>query len=254
MKTEINLSVIIITYNEENNIQECLESVNWCSEIIIIDSNSTDKTCEIASKFTNNIYKTENLSYGEKRNIGIEKASNDWILWLDADERIPRNLADEIIKVIHSDNLKHFVYLINRKSYFINKFIRYCSWYPDYTIRLFKKNTGLRFNTSFVHEKIEYKGNPGKLKNEILHYTDRDFEHYINKLNIYTSLSSEELYRKGKKSRIIDIIFRPVFTFIKMYFLRLGILDGYTGLILCYLSSIHVFVKYSKLYYLIKNK
>lgn len=242
------ISAIVITYNEEANITECLRSLSWCDELIIVDSGSTDNTVKLAGEYTQNIMITENIPYGQKRNIGIDKATGDWIFWLDADERATDELKNEITGIISESSPSTEAYLVNRKSFFINKFIKHCGWYPDYTLRLFKRSTGIKFNTSLVHEKAVYDGNTGRLKSEILHYTDRDFEHYINKLNKYTSLSAEELKAKGRKAGFFDIIFRPVFTFFKMYFLKLGVLDGYMGLVLSTLSSIHVMTKYSKLY------
>lgn len=242
------VSAIVITYNEAANIAVCLESLKWCSQIIVVDSNSTDNTVNIAKQYTDYVFEVSDLPYGEKRNVGIDKAEYEWILWIDADERISPELEKEIKALIEKKSDADEAYLINRKSYFINKFINHCGWYPDYTLRLWKKSTGIKFNNALVHEKAEYNGKPGKLKHDILHLTDKSFEHYINKLNKYTGLSAEELKAKGKKAGIFDIIFRPAFTFFKMYFLKLGILDGYTGAVLCVLSSVHVFVKYSKLY------
>ncbi len=193
----VRINAIVITYNEAANIKECLESLNWCDEIIVVDSGSNDNTCEIAMEYTNNITISGNKPYGEKRNIGIERATADWIIWLDADERISPNLKNEIISLINSTDEELDAYYINRKSFFINKFIKHCGWYPDYTLRLFKKSTNIRFNDALVHEKAVYSGSIGKLKNDILHYTDRNFEHYIDKLNNYTSLSAEELSKKG---------------------------------------------------------
>ncbi len=247
------ISAIVITYNEAGNIADCLSSLEWCDEIIVVDSKSTDDTVKISGEFTQKIQIVDNLPYGEKRNIGIDQTSGDWIVWLDADERITPELRDEVKGIINSSSSSD-AYRINRKSFFINKFIKHCGWYPDYTLRLFKKSTGIRFNDSLVHEKAVYNGTTGRLQNEILHYTDRDFEHYIYKLNKYTTLSAEELRAKGKKAGFFDIIFRPAFTFFKMYFLKLGILDGYMGLVLCTLSSIHVMTKYSKLYLVNKPK
>jgi glycosyltransferase involved in cell wall biosynthesis len=239
-----SISAIVITYNEEQNIEECLSSLKFADEIIVIDSKSTDATCELAKKYTGKIFSIDNLSYGKKKNIGIENAASEWILWIDADERISVGLEAEIKNVTQKG--KYNAYYINRKSFFINKFIKHCSWYPDYTLRLFKRDTGVKFDTAEVHEKILYKGKTGRLKKDILHYTDRNIEHYVDKLNNYTSLSAIELKKKKHSPGLIDIIFRPVFTFLKMYFLRLGILDGYTGLILCVLSSYHVIFKYIK--------
>lgn len=246
------LSAIVITYNEENNIRECLETIKWADEIIVIDSKSTDKTAETAMEFTGKVMLVENMTYGQKRNHGIDAADSDWIFWIDADERVTPDLKEEIIKTINSAPTEN-AYYINRKSFFITKFIKHCGWYPDYTLRLFRKSAGIKFNSSLVHEKPLYEGTSGRLKNELLHYTDKTFEHYITKMNNYTTLSANELFRNGKKSGFFDIIFRPYFTFLKMYFLKLGILDGFMGLVLCILSSVHVMVKYLKLYLLNKQ-
>ena len=246
-------STIVITYNEEENIRECLESLKWCDEIIVVDSKSKDKTVDIAREFTNNIISVDNLSFGGKRNLGIEKSAGEWILWLDADERVTEDLKNEIIQIINNASNDFEAFYINRKSFFINKFIKHCGWYPDYKLRLFKKSTGIKFDTAKVHETAVYSGKTGRLRSEIIHLTDKTFEHYINKLNSYTTLSAEELYKANKRASFFAIIFRPVFTFFKMYFLKLGVLDGYMGLVLCTLSGIHVMVKYSKLYYLNKN-
>ena len=249
-----SISAIVITLNEEKNIRECLESLNWCDELIVVDSSSTDRTVEIAQGFNAKVQIVDNQTYGEKRNTGIDMASGEWILWIDADERITPELQKEITELIAADKQPYEAYLINRKSFFINKFIKHCGWYPDFTLRLFRRSTGIRFNTLLVHESAVFTGDKGRLKNDILHYTDRDFEHYISKLNSYTTLSARQLFEKGRKAGFFDIIFRPAFTFFKMYFLKLGILDGFMGLVLCTLSSVHVSVKYSKLYLLNRNK
>lgn len=245
------LSVIIITLNEEDNIRDCIDSVSFADEVIVVDSCSTDRTITIATEMNSKVISVNNKSYGEAKNIGFENAKSDWLMWLDADERITSDLQNEIIQTIN--NSEYNVYEINRKSYFLNKFIKHCGWFPDYKIRLFKKDTHLRFTSNKVHEKILFDGKTKKLLNPILHYTDNSIEHYLNKMNRYTTLSALDLKEQKKSVTILDIIFRPVFTFFKMYFLKLGILDGFTGLILCALSSIHVFIKYLKYYYLIKS-
>jgi glycosyltransferase involved in cell wall biosynthesis len=244
------ISSVVITYNEENNIRECLESLKWTDEIIVVDSNSKDRTREIAKQYTDKIITTDILSFSVKRNMAFETASGEWIIWIDADEIITEELKQEIQNVIKSPENNGDSYLINRSSFFINRFIKHCGWYPDYTLRLFRKDAGIRFNNARVHEKMSYTGKPKKLKAEIVHYTDRDFEHYMRKMNTYTTSSALDLFDSRKTASLFDIFFRPVFAFIKMYFFKLGFMDGYTGLVLCSLSSTHVFMKYSKLYFM----
>jgi glycosyltransferase involved in cell wall biosynthesis len=193
------------------------------------------------------------LPYYAKKNLAIEKASGEWILSIDADERVTDKLKNEIIRTLNESDKRFDAYELKRKSFFISKFINHCGWYPDYVTRLFKKSSGAKFSENLVHEKLILEGNTGRINSDLLHYTNRDFEHYLKKLNIYTTYSANELYSTGKKAGLFDIFFRPAFTFIKMYFLKLGLLDGFMGFILCFLSSIHVFVKYSKLYWLNKK-
>ena len=161
------ISSIVITYNEESNIKECLEGLKWTDEIIIVDSKSTDKTVEIASNYTKNIISTDNLPYYQKKNIGIESAKNDWILSIDADERVSIELQKEITDVLDTGSEGYDAFYINRKSFFINKFIKHCGWYPDYVLRLFRKSSNASFSEELVHEKIIINGNTGKLKNNL---------------------------------------------------------------------------------------
>lgn len=239
-----DVSVIVITYNEEKNIKNCLTTVRWADEIIVVDSGSKDNTVNEAKQFADKIIVTENISYGAKRNIGITNAASEWIFWVDADERVSGELANELKSSI--ENNKFDVFYVKRKSFFINKFIRHCGWYPDYSLRLFRKSLCIKFNDAEVHESIKYNGKYGKMINEIIHYTDNDFEHYSEKMNNYTSLSANELSKSKRKSGFSDLIFRPFFAFFKMYFLKIGFMDGYTGLILCLLSAYHVFFKHAK--------
>jgi len=260
------ISSIVVTLNEEDNIKDCLESIKWSDEIIVVDSGSTDKTVEIARTYTDKVF-VENLIYtGRLKNFGIDKATCEWLLWIDADERVTEGLKNEIQKITQQTpgnpdspsstdasegrRISPQAYLIKRKSFFINKFIKHCGWYPDYTLRLFRRATGIKLDDKKVHEIPVYNGETVKLKSELLHYTDMTFEHYLKKLNSYTTRSAREMFEKDRKASMADIIFRPAFTFFKMYFLKLGFLDGYMGLILCVLSGTYVFFKYSKLYYL----
>ncbi|HLX12035.1 MAG TPA: glycosyltransferase family 2 protein, partial [Bacteroidota bacterium] len=158
----IPLSVIVITRNEEKNIGECLESVRWANEIIVVDSASTDKTAEIAKQFTPNVISTEWKGYSESKNLAVTYASNSWVLWLDADERVTPELAKEISTIIESGNVAHGGYEMARRAYFLGKWIRHCGWYPGYVIRLFRRE-GAKFNDASVHERLEFSGTTGRL-------------------------------------------------------------------------------------------
>jgi len=249
-----SISAIVITLDEESHITECLNTLKWCSEIIVVDSNSSDMTLEYAAKFTNKIISTDETRYGRKRNIGIQAAANDWILWVDADERITPELQAEIQEVLRHPANNLTGYMIKRQTFFIGKSIRHCGWYPDYSLRLFRKSLNVRFTDVRVHEKLIYSGKVGKLRSEICHYTDTTLEHYLNKQNKYTTLAALDLKENHKITSRAGVVIRPVLTFFKMYFIQLGFLDGFTGFLLCVLSSVSTFNKYSKLYLLTKSR
>jgi glycosyltransferase involved in cell wall biosynthesis len=242
------LSATVITHNEENNIRRCLSSVDWADEIVVVDSGSTDDTKKIASELTQKIFDIKWEGFGKAKDFARDKASHQWILSLDADEMITEDLRKEIQKAIESEEAFDGYY-IPRKSNFLGKWIRHGGWYPDHVLRLFKKDKA-KFKHSVVHEKVEVKGKTGYLRNHLLHYTDPNLDHYLGKLNKYTSLSAEELLRKGKRATFMDIVLRPLMGFFKMYFAKRGFLDGLHGLILAVSSAFHVFSKYVKLWHL----
>ncbi|KPK77885.1 MAG: hypothetical protein AMJ89_01635 [candidate division Zixibacteria bacterium SM23_73] len=242
------ISTIVITRNEEKNIRRCLSSIDWVDEIVVVDSGSRDDTKKIASEFTKRIFDIKWEGFGKTKSFAKDKASHQWILSVDADEVVTQDLKDEIQKITKSEDSLDGYY-IPRKSNFLGKWIKHGGWYPDYVLRLFKKDNA-KFNHSMVHEKVEVNGEIGYLKNALLHYTDPTFDHYLEKLNRYTSLGAEELYRKGKRTKLFDIILRPWAVFFKMYFVKKGFLDGVSGFILAVSSGFHVFSKYVKLWHL----
>jgi glycosyltransferase involved in cell wall biosynthesis len=253
VNTKIKISVIVITKNEAFNIVECLESVKWSDDIVIVDAQSTDRTVEFAKKYSQKIFVTPWLGYAAAKQFALEKVSNEWVLWLDADERVTPELAAEIKEIIGTKENTHSAFEVARRAYFLGRWIKHCGWYPGYVIRLFKKDR-VKFSTSRVHEKIEYSGTVGRLKNDLLHYTDENLFHYFSKFNKYTSLAAADMQETGRKYSLYDLLARPPFLFFKMYILRLGFLDGRHGLILSLLSAAYVFTKYAKLWELQKNQ
>ncbi len=243
----MGLSVITLTKNEEHNIAECLESVRWADQIIVIDSGSTDRTVEIARRYTDCIYEMAWAGYGEMKNIALSKATQDWVLWIDADERVPADLGEEIRSVMTGNGQEHAGYEVARRAFFLGKWIRHCGWYPGYVTRLFRRERA-RFSVSRVHERLELEGATGRLENDLLHFTDRNLHHYFSKFNRYTSLAAEDLAEEGRAFSFYDVVVRPPFLFLKMYLFRLGFLDGMRGLILSFASASYVFVKYAKLW------
>ncbi|OIP39279.1 hypothetical protein AUJ95_05745 [Candidatus Desantisbacteria bacterium CG2_30_40_21] len=241
----MNISVIIITHNEEKNILACLSSVKWADEIVVVDAFSTDNTKKLAEEFGAKVFQVKWQGYGKQKNYALSLANGDWILSLDADERITPELAEEIQTVMPHSQMDG--YQISRKAYFLGKWIRHSGWYPDYCLRLFRKDKA-RFVEKPVHEFVELDGKMDQLKGVLLHYTDTCLEHYLHKLCCYTTLAADELAAKNKKASLGDIIIRPSFIFVKMYVLKKGWMDGMHGFILAVLSSFYVFVKYAKLW------
>lgn len=236
------LSVVIITSNEEAKIRDCLESVKWADEIIVVDSCSQDRTVEISKEYTSKVYQREYLGGGPMRNFGIEKATGDWIFTIDADERVTPELRAEIQEILKSPQCDG--YYIPRKAYFLGKCIKHCGWWPDYVLRLFRKDKG-QYENRLAHAKVVIKGKTGKLKKPLLHYTCTNMSEYLSKINARTSLMAQE----GKHLVcLFTSLLHAWAKFFKTYFLRAGFLDGKEGLILSVLASYYVFLKYLKLW------
>jgi glycosyltransferase involved in cell wall biosynthesis len=243
----MSLSVIVITKNEEKNIRECLASVAWADEIIVVDSASIDRTVEIAKEFTKNIFDRPWDGYGAAKNYGLSQCTGEWILWLDADERVTSELKEEIIKNIDLVQSNITAMSMPRRANFLGRWIDHCGWYPGRITRLFRRSAG-KFTEDKVHERLEVQGEIINLQSDLLHYTDPDLKHYFEKFNKYTSLAAEEQVSNDKRFSMIKLVVNPVWIFIRMYFLKLGFLDGIPGLILCVLSANYVFTKYAKLW------
>jgi len=241
------LSVIVITKNEERNIEDCLNSVRWADEIVVVDGGSEDKTLELARKFTSKVFVKPWEGYGASKNFALEQCTGSWILWLDADERVTQELGKEIQFVTAQQSPPTSVYEMPRKAYFLGKWIRHCGWYPGYVPRLFQRGAG-KFSENKVHEKFEFDGEMGRLRSDLLHFTDPNIKHYLEKFNRYTTLAADEMLEKRTIFRVSQLIVKPVWVFIRMYVVKLGFLDGIQGFILSVLSSCYVFTKYAKLW------
>lgn len=243
----MKISGLIITYNEEKNIKEVLECFDLCNEIIVVDSFSTDKTIEIARQFPNVrviLHKFEDFT--EQRNVALDAASNDWVLFLDGDERITPELKKEIIREMNASEQKD-AYYFYRKFFFGGKPLDYSGTQSDKNFRLFRKSKARYVSGKKVHETLEVNGTIGVLKNKLLHYSVTDYESYRQKMIHYGILKGKELASKGKRFNIVMQYLKTIFKFFKSYILRLGILDGKAGYLLCYLQSLSVFETYESL-------
>src|ERR1035437_5808393 len=215
------LSVVISAFNEENKIEACLKSIGFADEIIVVNNSSTDKTEEIAGKYTKNIYKQKNdpSSIDIQKNFGFSKATGDWILSLDADEEVSKELAGEI-KTLIKNNVKESGFWIPRKNFTFGKWIEHTGWYPDHQLRLFRKGKG-RFLDKHVHEKIKIEGEVGYLKNHILHQNYQTIPQFVHRaIDLYCPSEAEYLIDKGYIFSPFDAIRFPLDEFLSRFFTR----------------------------------
>jgi (heptosyl)LPS beta-1,4-glucosyltransferase len=238
------ISVIVITKDEEKNISNCLKSVEWADEIIVVDSESSDKTIELAKKFTEKIFIRTWEGYVPQKKYALGLASNDWVLSLDADERITEALKNEILN-LSLDNVSG--YKIRRKNFLLKKEITSCGWEKDYQLRLLKKDK-TSFSDRLVHEKFIVEGEVKTLSNPMIHYTFSSFTDYFNKINYYTSLKAQELFKKKKKIGGWTIFSHSVSAFFAFFIIRKGFKDGVYGLIISFLHSVSTLMNYIKLW------
>jgi glycosyltransferase involved in cell wall biosynthesis len=239
------LSAIIITKNEEINLERCLRSVSWVDEIIVVDSGSTDSTIEIAKSFKAKIFEPEWRGFGLTKQYALEHAGGDWILSIDADEEVSFTLKGEILQLMEKEPEKDG-YFIPRKTQFLGRWILHSGWYPDLVLRLFRKSAG-GFTSALVHEKVEVSGKTGRLHNPLMHYSYPTLEDYTRKLDHYSSLGAEELFQAGKRFSSYSLVVKPIVSFLRKLIWQRGWRDGWEGFLIAYLSSTGTLLKYAKL-------
>jgi glycosyltransferase involved in cell wall biosynthesis len=243
MSSSIPISVAIITCNEERNIKDALESVRDFDDIIVIDSSSKDGTVRICREYTARVYEHDWPGFAAQKQRAVDYAKNDWVLILDADERVTPGLKEEMVSAIAGN--EHSGFYMPRKNFFLGRWIRYGGWWPDHTLRLFRKSASY-VEPRRVHEKVMVKGQTAYLKNPLLHYTYRSLGEYINKMDKYSTLSAEEIRKQGGLPSGLKLLINPLLVFLKMYFLRQGFRDGSHGFILAVLYSVQTFLKYAR--------
>jgi glycosyltransferase involved in cell wall biosynthesis len=246
------LTAIIPTKNEEHNIEAVLQSVAFADEIMVVDSFSTDKTVELAGKYTDFILQREYQYSASQKNWAIPQASNPWILLVDADERITPELALEIRRVLESGTDKS-AFWIYRRNYFMGKPVKFSGWQNDCVIRLFKRDA-CRYEDKHVHAEIKTQGKIGKLKNRMEHHTYKDLKTYLAKIDQYTTWSAYDRIHKIKKVTLFHLAVKPLYRFFNHYILRMGVLDGKTGFVISVFSGYSVFLRFLKLMQLKNNE
>ncbi len=236
------LSVIITTYNEERNIVDCLESVLWADEILVVDSYSNDRTLELAKPFPVTVLQREYFGSAAQKNWSMDQVEHPWVLILDADERVPDELAREILSLL-IEGPKFNGYYIRRRNILLDRTIRHSGWSTDKVIRFFAKSEG-RYPNRRVHTDLDISGPIPTLRNPLVHYTYRDFDQYFEKLLNYAEWGAAQGFREGRRVGFMSVAGRPLWRFFRTYVLQLGFLDGLHGVAVCGLQAVAVFLKY----------
>jgi glycosyltransferase involved in cell wall biosynthesis len=245
----MNLSVTLIARNESENVKLCLESVNFADQIVVVEQGSTDDTAQrIRDAGATLIAVSDWPGFGAQKNRALDEATGDWVLSIDADERVPPSLRKEIILAMASGEF--VAYEIPRRTQFCGQWIRHCGWTPDHVVRLFKRNHA-RFSDDLVHEKLilcDTKAKIGRLKEPLLHYSYPTPEHYWRKLQRYSQDWARQRYTEGKKTTMLRAALSGLAAFFRSYLFRLGFLDGAMGFAVCTMQAQAAFGKYFELY------
>ncbi|MEI6695004.1 MAG: glycosyltransferase family 2 protein [Bacteroidota bacterium] len=250
----VKISAVIITFNEERNIERCIRSLqSIADEIIVVDSYSTDRTAEICSSLDVRFFQMKWEGYAATKNYGNSLTAYNYILSVDADEALSETLQKEIIILKNTGNQLD-AYKVKRLTNYCGSWIYHCGWYPDSKLRLWNKQKGKWEGN--IHEEVIMATDStlGILKGDLLHYSYYTIQQHLNQANKFTDLTAMEAFQKGKQAGILKIIFSPILKFIRDYFIKLGFLDGYPGFLVCRISAFASFMKYAKLRELCRNR
>jgi glycosyltransferase involved in cell wall biosynthesis len=246
--TRERFSVVVVTLDEEERIRECLGSVAWADEIIVVDAESQDKTATIARELTDHVIVRPWPGFAAQKNFGLAQATGDWVLSLDADETVSPDLRTEIVALLEGSDSTAAGYAVPRRNVFWGRWVRHGGLYPDWQVRLFRRGRG-RFVERAVHESIAIDGLVGRLRGHLEHRSYRDVADFLARADRYTSLAADEWVAAGRPSRaLIDLVVRPVGRFLGMYVARAGFLDGWRGFLLATLYAYYVLMRSAKVW------
>lgn len=243
----MGLSVILIAKDEEACIARALRSVAWADEIVVVDSGSIDRTVDIARELGARVIVAADWpGFGAQKNRALDLATGDWVLSLDADEWLTAESAEEIRRAVAGSAIEVAAYRMPRRSSFCGRFLRYSGWWPDYVVRLFRRDRG-RFSDDAVHERVIVDGTLATLAKPIMHETFVDLEDLVDKMNRYSTLSARQLQQQGETSGLCKAIGRALWAFVRTYILRAGFLDGREGFMLAWATAEGTYYRYAKL-------
>jgi len=245
------LSVTVIARDESANIAAALESVAWADEIVVVDSESTDDTVQIAKRYTDRVVVRAWPGYVEQKNYAASLARNDWILSLDADERVTMPLAEEIRRLL-SGEPPDAAYRIPRVTWHLGRWIRTTDWYPDYQLRLYDRRSG-RWTGQYVHEGVSVDGAVANLQSDLQHLPFRNISDHLETIDRYTTQAARQMYEAGRRATATDLAIHPPLAFLRNYLAKGGIGDGAAGLIISGMNAYYVFLKFAKLWELQAN-
>jgi len=242
----IPLTATVITFNEEDNIRDCLESLEWVDNIVVVDSGSTDRTIEIAREFTDRVVVTDWPGHLEQKNRAVDLSPTDWVISLDADERVTPALRTEIEEALATEPL-NAGFSMPRLTWHLGRWIRHGGWYPDRKIRLFDRRRA-RWGGVNPHDRVIPQGPVTQLRGDIEHYTYRSLHHHLETIDFFTSIAAREKEKQNSRWPLLSMITRPPFKFFRMYILQSGWRDGFAGFILAGIGALYVFLKYARLW------
>lgn len=239
------VSAVVIALNEEHRIVPCLESLSWADEIVVVDSGSVDGTVSLATKYTDRVFTIPWKGFGPQKQAAVDLAAHDVVFNADCDERVTPELADEIQAILSGDEMLPG-YTVPRRTFLGGKEIRHCGWYPDRTVRLFDRRKA-RFSDDIVHERVVVSGRTGDCRHHMLHDSFSGVSDLLAKLQRYGDLGARQMYERGRRWRLSDLMLRPAYAFLKTYILKRGFLDGYEGWLISKTTAFLTFTKYAKL-------
>jgi glycosyltransferase involved in cell wall biosynthesis len=245
--TRRRVSAVVITFNEEERLRACLESLAWADELVVVDAESSDKTVQIAREFTDRVWVRPWPGFASQKNFALERATGDWILSVDADEEVSPELRGEVGAMLEGTEKGADGYQVPRRNIFWGHWVRHGGLYPDWQLRLFRRGRG-RFVDHAVHESVEVTGTIGRFRAPLVHRSYRDVADFLARADRYSTLAAEAWVRSGRPARLSDLVWRPVGRFLGMYVGRAGFLDGWRGFLLACLYAYYVFIRSAKVW------